>query len=110
MAATPIIVRLGSRLGLQALNRSSVCVRTVWHFPFSIKCLLIFAYFNCCRIRSYAGTANMRERRKNFRVEWNSSAKIYDCNGYFVRLCIVGNFSNGGATIACVEPGTVPGA
>jgi hypothetical protein len=50
----------------------------------------------------------MRERRKNFRVEWNSPAKIYDCNGHFVRLCIVSNFSNSGAKIAGVEPGTVP--
>jgi hypothetical protein len=50
----------------------------------------------------------MRERRKNFRVEWNSPAKIYDCNGHFARLCVVSNFSNGGAKIAGVEPSTVP--
>src|SRR5713226_1771191 len=50
----------------------------------------------------------MRERRKNFRVEWNSPAKIYDCKGHFALPCIVGNFSNGGARIAGVEPGTVP--
>ena len=50
----------------------------------------------------------MRERRKNFRVEWNSPAKIYDCKGHFALPCIVSNFSNGGARIAGVEPGTVP--
>ena len=50
----------------------------------------------------------MRERRKNFRVEWNAPAKIYDRNSRFARRCIVSNFSNGGAKIAGVEPGTIP--
>ena len=50
----------------------------------------------------------MRERRKNFRVEWNSSAKIYDVDGRFYGLCIVSNFSNGGARILGVEANTVP--
>ncbi len=50
----------------------------------------------------------MRERRKNFRVEWNSAAKIYDRNGRFARRYIVSNFSNGGAKIVGVEPSTVP--
>ena len=50
----------------------------------------------------------MRERRKNFRVEWNSSAKIYDLDGRFYGLCIVSNFSNGGAKIISMEPSTVP--
>ncbi len=50
----------------------------------------------------------MHERRKNFRVEWNSPGKIYLRNGRFARLCIVSNFSNGGARITGVEPGTVP--
>jgi|ERR1700730_1602079 PilZ domain len=50
----------------------------------------------------------MRERRKNFRVEWNSPAKIYDCNGRFARSCVVSNFSNSGAKIVGVEPDTVP--
>ena len=59
-------------------------------------------------IPSYSETANMRERRKNFRVEWNSPGKIYHRNGRFARLCIVSNFSNGGARITGVEPGTVP--
>jgi PilZ domain len=50
----------------------------------------------------------LRERRKSFRVEWNSSAKIYDCNDRFVRSCVVSNFSNGGAKIVGIEPATVP--
>jgi hypothetical protein len=41
----------------------------------------------------------MRERRKNFRVEWNSPGKIYHRDGRFARLCIVSNFSNGGARL-----------
>jgi PilZ domain len=50
----------------------------------------------------------LRERRNNFRVEWNSPAKIYDCNGRFAVSCIVSNFSNGGAKIAGVEPSSIP--
>jgi hypothetical protein len=50
----------------------------------------------------------MRERRKNFRVEWHSPAKIYDRNGRFAGLCIVSNFSNGGAKIVSSEPSAVP--
>jgi hypothetical protein len=50
----------------------------------------------------------MRERRKNFRVEWNSSAKMYDCEGHFIARCIVSNFSNTGAKIAGVNPDVAP--
>ena len=50
----------------------------------------------------------MRERRKNFRVEWNSPAKIYDSHGRFTRRCIVSNFSNDGAKIIGLELSTVP--
>ena len=50
----------------------------------------------------------MRERRKSFRVEWNSPAKIYDCHDRFARSCVVSNFSNGGAKIVGVEPATLP--
>ena len=50
----------------------------------------------------------MRERRKNFRVEWNSAAKIYDRDDRFARPCIVSNFSNGGAKIIGLDPNTVP--
>ena len=50
----------------------------------------------------------MRERRKNFRVEWNSPGKIYHRSGRFAGLCTVSNFSNGGAKIIGLEPSTVP--
>jgi hypothetical protein len=50
----------------------------------------------------------MRERRKNFRVEWNSPGKIYDRNGHFAGSCIVSNFSNGGAKIVGIEPSKIP--
>jgi hypothetical protein len=48
------------------------------------------------------------DRRKTFRVEWNSPAKMYDCDGRFAGECIVSNFSNGGAKIIDVEVATVP--
>ena len=47
-----------------------------------------------------------RERRKHFRVEWNSPATIYD--GQVPRRCIVSNFSNGGAKIVGVMAMTFP--
>jgi hypothetical protein len=50
----------------------------------------------------------MRERRKTFRVEWNSPAMIYDSKGRFARECIVSNFSNGGAKVTGIEIATVP--
>jgi PilZ domain len=50
----------------------------------------------------------MREHRKHSRVEWNSSAKIYDGNGQLEHHCIVHNFSNGGAEIVGVESRTIP--
>ena len=52
----------------------------------------------------------MSERRKNFRVEWNSAARIYDLDGLFDRKCIVSNFSNGGARIMGLKPDSVPDA
>jgi len=52
--------------------------------------------------------AILRERRRSFRVEWNSPAKIYDCNDRFARPCVVSNFSNGGAKIVGIEPAAVP--
>jgi hypothetical protein len=41
--------------------------------------------------------------RETFRVEWNWPAKMYDCDGRFLRACIVSNFSNGGAKITDIE-------
>jgi hypothetical protein len=49
-----------------------------------------------------------RERRKTFRLEWNMVATLYDVRGGRPRMCIVDNFSNGGAKISGVPPDTVP--
>jgi len=49
-----------------------------------------------------------RERRKNFRVEWNSPATIYDMDRQLARPCILSDFSNGGAKITGVLACTVP--
>jgi hypothetical protein len=47
-----------------------------------------------------------RERRKHFRVEWNSPATIYD--GKVACPCTVSNFSSSGARIAGVRAKTIP--
>jgi hypothetical protein len=92
---------------LRALARRLVGHRAAAsHFPFLIKRLLTFSGFNV--VKSILFGANMRERRKNFRVEWNSPAKIYDRNGRFAGSCTVSNFSNGGGKIVGLEPSTVP--
>jgi hypothetical protein len=49
-----------------------------------------------------------RERRRTFRVEWNSPATLYDLEERFPRPCVVSNFSSGGARIVGVRPQTVP--
>jgi hypothetical protein len=49
-----------------------------------------------------------RERRKNFRVEWNSSAVFYAQDREKGSACIVSDFSNGGAKITGVIPTAVP--
>jgi hypothetical protein len=49
-----------------------------------------------------------RERRKNFRVEWNSAGEIELGDGGPARLCIVANLSNGGAKIGGVIAATLP--
>jgi PilZ domain-containing protein len=49
-----------------------------------------------------------RERRKNFRVEWNSPATICDAEGGRERRCVLSDFSNVGGKITDVEPDTVP--
>jgi hypothetical protein len=46
------------------------------------------------------------EQRKNFRVEWNSPAKIY--YGQLTRSCILSNLSNDGAKITGVRAATFP--
>jgi PilZ domain len=47
------------------------------------------------------------ERRKNFRVEWNSPGTIYDLERRLARPCILTNFSNTGARITGVMSSTV---
>jgi hypothetical protein len=49
-----------------------------------------------------------RERRKHFRVEWNSPATIHDPQRHLDRPCILSNFSNGGAEITGVRADTIP--
>jgi hypothetical protein len=48
----------------------------------------------------------MRERRKNFRLEWNTPALI--CYGKMTRSCTLGDLSNGGAKIVVIPAETVP--
>jgi hypothetical protein len=48
------------------------------------------------------------ERRKNFRVEWNSPATIHDVDRELLRPCILANFSNTGARITGVRATTIP--
>jgi hypothetical protein len=47
------------------------------------------------------------ERRKNFRVEWNSPATIYDVERRLARPCVLINFSNTGAQITGVRSSTI---
>jgi hypothetical protein len=49
-----------------------------------------------------------RERRRHFRVEWNSPATIRDPQCNLERPCILSNFSNGGAEITGVRAATFP--
>jgi PilZ domain len=49
-----------------------------------------------------------RERRQNFRVQWNSPATIHDPQRHLHRPCILSNFSNGGAEITGVRAATIP--
>jgi hypothetical protein len=49
-----------------------------------------------------------RERRKNFRVEWNFPATIQDSERNLARPCILSSFSNGGAQIAGRRANTIP--
>jgi hypothetical protein len=49
-----------------------------------------------------------RDRRRNFRVEWNSPSTVYDVDRHFERPCVVSNFSNDGARITGVRVGAIP--
>jgi hypothetical protein len=49
-----------------------------------------------------------RERRKDLRVQWQSSATIHDFGGRLICACILNDFSNGGAKLTTVDASTVP--
>jgi hypothetical protein len=48
-----------------------------------------------------------KERRKNFRVEWNTGGKIV-VEGRTICSCIISNLSNGGAKISKVDSTDIP--
>ena len=50
----------------------------------------------------------LRDRRKNFRVEWNSPGTIYGRAGDAGYPCIVKDLSNGGVKICGVAVADVP--
>ena len=50
----------------------------------------------------------IRDRRKNFRVEWNSPGTIYSREGGSGHPCIVKDLSNGGVKISGVAATDVP--
>ena len=50
----------------------------------------------------------LRDRRKNFRVEWNSPGTIYNREGGSGYHCIVKDLSNGGVKISGVAVANVP--
>jgi len=49
-----------------------------------------------------------RDRRENFRLEWNCLATIHDSERHLARPCILSSFSNGGAQITGVRASTIP--
>jgi hypothetical protein len=49
-----------------------------------------------------------RDRRKNFRVEWNLPATIYDADRHLERPCILTNMSNSGANLTGIRASTIP--
>jgi hypothetical protein len=55
-----------------------------------------------------ADTRRWHERRKNFRVEWNVPATIYDVNRHLERPCILSDLSDGGAKLIGVRASTIP--
>jgi PilZ domain-containing protein len=49
-----------------------------------------------------------RERRKNFRLEWNATAAIRGLDGHLICLCVLSNFSNGGAKLITLDARNIP--
>src|SRR5271167_3651011 len=60
------------------------------------------------KMPSHLETSRRRDRRRNFRVEWNLLATIYDVGRHLERPCILVELSNGGARIAGVRAHTIP--
>jgi hypothetical protein len=60
------------------------------------------------KMPNHLGTSRRRDRRKNFRVEWNLPATIYDVERHLERPCILVDVSNGGAKIAGIRAHTIP--
>jgi hypothetical protein len=48
------------------------------------------------------------ERRKHFRVMWNSPATIYDADRHLERPCVLSDLSAGGAKLSGVRANTIP--
>jgi hypothetical protein len=59
-------------------------------------------------MRSHLHRPALRDRRKNFRLEWNWPATIYDVGRHLERPCILVDLSNGGARIAGIRAHTIP--
>jgi PilZ domain len=57
---------------------------------------------------NHRALSRRRDRRKNFRVEWNSPATIYDAGRHLERSCVLIDLSNGGAKIAGIRSCTIP--
>jgi hypothetical protein len=53
-------------------------------------------------------TQTWHERRKNFRVDWNVPATIYDVDRHLERPCVLSDLSNGGAKLTGVRASTIP--
>jgi hypothetical protein len=60
------------------------------------------------KMPSHLGMSRRRDRRKNFRVEWNLPATIYDVRRHLERPCVLVDLSNSGAKIAGVRAHTIP--
>jgi PilZ domain len=69
--------------------------------------VVIFNY-GLSTMSSHLGRPIRRNRRKNFRVEWNLPATIYDVGRHLERPCILVDVSDGGAKIAGVRAYTIP--
>jgi PilZ domain len=55
-----------------------------------------------------AGAGSWLERRKHFRVAWNSPATIYDADRHLERPCMLSDLSAGGAKLSGVRANTIP--